>query len=378
MNRLFRAVAASLLAATSTLAIAAPAQADRYRDGQWHLPFLNVAEAHKISQGEGITVAVIDTGVDAEHPDLSGNVLPGLDVVAGGNGNGWGDRLGHGTGMASLIAGHGHGSGNSEGVLGLAPKAKILPIRINTSADEGQAGNGVAMARGVDEAINRGAKIISISQKSDSAAQDALEKAAAERGVIIVAAAGNRNLENLIIDPAAFEGVVAVGAVGKDGQIADISVRDKKLELAAPGVDIVAANILNNSTGSRYSIGTGTSGATAIVAGVAALVWAKYPQATSKQIIQQLNATAADKGDAGRDDEYGFGVVDPVKALTAPLPTPSTTGAAPSADVSAPHVDASPETKSSNGLLLAIGGVVLLAILIAVILLVARRRSRAS
>jgi type VII secretion-associated serine protease mycosin len=301
-----RVVVASLLAATISLAIASPANADRVRNGQWHLSFLNIAKVHELSQGDGIVVAVIDTGTDAQHRDLVGNVLPGVDVVAGGSGNGWGDKDGHGTGMAGLIAAHGHGPGNADGALGVAPKAKILPIRIDTGSGVG-AGDALALA--VDQAVQRGAKIISISVTSSNC-YDAVERAI-KAGVVVVAGAGNRPDREFIGDPAAYPGVVAVGAVGKDGNVADVSVRGPALSLAAPGVDVVSTSMAG-----KYRIGTGTSDSTAMVAGAAAVVWSRYPQLTNVQVVDQLTRTATDKGAPGHDEEYGFGVVDIVKALT--------------------------------------------------------------
>ncbi len=128
-----RVVVASLLAATTSLVIATPAYADKIRNGQWQLAFLDISKVHELSQGDGIVVAVIDSGIDAQHPDLTGNVLTGADVMPGGSGNGWGD------------------------------KAKILPIRIDTGAGVGA---GPAMGLAVDQAVQRGAKIISISVTS--------------------------------------------------------------------------------------------------------------------------------------------------------------------------------------------------------------------
>src|SRR5439155_13056847 len=111
-----------LLAATAT-----PARADTTRDAEWHVAYLNVSAAQQLSQGQGTVVAVVDTGVDAHHPDLVGNVLPGTDYFDPVDKIGWIDAYGHGTAMAGLIAGHGHNGG---GVLGIAPKAQILPVRV--------------------------------------------------------------------------------------------------------------------------------------------------------------------------------------------------------------------------------------------------------
>jgi len=360
-------MAAIVLAAIASLAIGSPALADRIRDGQWHLSFLEISKAHQLSQGEGITVAVIDTGISPEHPDLAGNVLPGLDVVAGGAGNGWGDIDGHGSGMAGLVAAHGHGSGNADGALGMAPKAKILPIRIATT--EAGGGDSVAMANAVDGAVQRGAKIISISQRTTAdKAYDAVQRAI-KAGVLVVASVGNRPREEFIGDPAAWPGVVAVGAVGKDGGVADVSVRGKALVLTAPGVDITST-----SKGNGYRVGTGTSPSTAIVSGVAALVWSKYPNLTSTQVIDHLTATATDKGAAGRDSDYGFGIVNPVKALST---TPAPPSAKPTEEAARiiPRTSPKDEPKSNVGMYVAIGGGVLVLAAILIGFLVLRRRA---
>jgi type VII secretion-associated serine protease mycosin len=377
MRRLLSAVAASMLAVTASLAIESPAFADKIRNDQWQVSYLELAKAHQISQGEGITVAVVDSGIDPNHPDLTGNVLTGFDVVTGGSGNGWGDADGHGTGMAGLVAAHGHGAGNDDGALGVAPKAKILPVRIDTGSGNGA---GDAMAIAVDEAVKRGAKIISISITTDNRAYDPIQKAI-KAGVIVVASVGNRPKAHFIGDPALYPGVLAVGATGKDGNVADVSVRGRAVALVAPGVDIVST-----SKNGKYRIGTGTSPSTAIVAGAAALVWSKYPQLTGPQVIDHLTRTAVDKGSPGRDDEYGFGVVDVVTALnTAPstasasvTPTSQAATSGPSTPKEKPSALeeklSTPEEKRSNtGLFIGIGAAVLVAI-IAIVAVTRRRR----
>ena len=159
-----RTVMGAALVAVVGMTVASPTGADRIRDEQWHLSHLDIASAHAISQGEGITVAVVDSGIDEDHPDLAGNVLDGYDVVVGGAGNGWGDVDGHGTGMSGLIAAHGHGPDGAEGAMGIAPRAQILPLRIKTT--EGY-GDGSAMALAIDEAVRRGADIITVTVNSD-------------------------------------------------------------------------------------------------------------------------------------------------------------------------------------------------------------------
>ena len=293
----------------------APVWADSIRDQQWHLGFLNVAEAHRYSQGEGVTVAVIDSGVDATHPDLTGSVLAGTETFGGGTGDGHTDTVGHGTGIAGLIAGHGHGPGNSAGVLGIAPKAKILPIRTTSGIDSDPA----AATRGIDYAVARGAQVICIALAGGESegARRAVSSALAA-GVVVVAGVGNKPGDLFVAYPAAYPGVVAAAGIDQDGNHADISVTGPEVVLAAPAV-----HVMSTRPNGSYNTGTGTSEATAIIAGAAALVRSRYPNLSGTEVVRRLTATAIDKGTPGRDKEYGYGVLNLVDALTKDLPPPS-------------------------------------------------------
>ncbi|MEU1751383.1 type VII secretion-associated serine protease mycosin [Micromonospora matsumotoense] len=280
---------------------------DQIRKDQWHLRYLKAAEAQSISQGEGVTVAVPDTGV-SPHPDLASNLLRGIDLAEGGT-DGRQDQSGHGTGMAGLIAAHGKGR---QGALGIAPKAKILPIDVSSkygsTADE--------MAAGLEYATKQGAQVVCVS--SGGASNVRLRKAvkaALQANVVIVAAAGNAPDDSAVVYPAAEDGVLAVAGVGRTGAHAPVSVSGPEIDVVAPAVDIYSTSI-----NGKYRKGTGTSDATAIVAGAAALVRSKYPYLPAAEVVHRLTATAVDKGPPGRDDEYGYGVIDLVAALTADVP----------------------------------------------------------
>jgi type VII secretion-associated serine protease mycosin len=308
------------------LVVAPAAVADSVREKQWHLGFLRVAEAHKLSTGNGVTVAVVDTGVKADHPDLVGNVLPGVDLTGAGT-TGQLDTSGHGTAMAGLIAAHGHGANGDDGALGIAPKAKILPVRISAT-DVGIPDKAVA---GINAAVRAGAKVVSISLGTGPFGE--LEKAitdALAADVVVVASTGNRPNDSFLQYPAGYPGVVAVGATDKAGNIAPVTVTGEQMTLAAPGVEIVSADGVGG-----YNIGTGTSPATAIVAGAAALVRSRYPDLPAKEVVHRLTATATDKGAPGRDAQYGFGVLNLVAALTADV-KPETATASPSAGAGQP------------------------------------------
>ena len=308
---------------------ASPARADNIRDRQWHLSTLRVAEAQRLSTGIGVTVAVVDTGVDGRHSDLAGNVLPGTDLTDPPN-NGWTDQNGHGTAMASLIAGRGHGT--DDGALGIAPQAKILPVRRTSGElplDRGET------AEGIRWAVDHGAHVVNLSLNgADTPALRQAVNYALERDVVVVAGVGLPGGLGKILAPARIPGVVAVSGVDRNGNIA-ASASGPEVAIAAPAKDIVHA-----TKGGGYSIGTGTSDATAIVSGVVALIRSKYPDLDAANVINRLIQTADDKGPPGRDERYGFGIVNPVRALTADVPrvdrNPLLDGVAPTTSPTAP------------------------------------------
>ena len=321
ISRTIRAAVVLLCATAAAVLPGTPALADQVRDNQWHLRYLNIAAAHKISQGKGVTVAVIDTGVDP-HPDLRNNLLPGTVTYPGGTGDGRqdGDPGGHGTGMAGLIAAHGRGN---SGALGIAPKAKILPVQDGKGRRSGESTD---TATAIRWAISKNVSVINISEAV--APTQELRKAIEEAfnaDIVVVAAVGNRPEESLVQYPAAIDGVVAVGSVDRRGNHSDTSVTGKQVVITAPGVDIVST-----AKGNKYSKTYGTSNATAIVSGAVALIRSRYPDLSAKEVVHRLTSTAVDKGAPGRDEEYGYGVLDIVAALTADVPplagdaTPST------------------------------------------------------
>ena len=203
-----RWLGAALVAAAILLVGPAPAHADWVRTGQWHLYSLNAASAWKLSTGAGVVVAVVDSGVDATHVDLAGQVLPGVDLVGHGD-DGRVDAVGHGTSVAALIAGKADG----DGVEGLAPNAKILPVRVLD--DSNRYSDAAVVARGVRWAVDHGADIINLSLGGDtrsSALAEAISYAW-KHDVIVVACTGNVDASKSgerIWYPAREPGVVAV------------------------------------------------------------------------------------------------------------------------------------------------------------------------
>lgn len=317
--------AAGLALASLFVGVAAPpAAADAVRDRQWGLTSLRAEEAWGTTKGDGITVAVLDTGVDPTQPDLAGQVLEGTDLV--GMGAVQGDRAWarHGTAMAGIIAGHGHGSFGLKGILGVAPEAKILPVRvILEEADPGRNkardSKGGALAEGIRWAADHGADVINLSLGDDSsaahheAAEDEAVQYALGKGVVVVASAGNGGKEgDRVSYPAAYPGVIAVTAVDKKNRKASFSTRSWYATVSAPGVGIVIAD-----PDRSYYEGWGTSAAAAFVSGAVALVRATHPDLSPAQIKKLLEDTASASPRGGRDDSRGFGLVDPVAALQA-------------------------------------------------------------
>ncbi|WP_188306159.1 type VII secretion-associated serine protease mycosin [Streptomyces sp. CBMA123] len=300
-------------------AVAAPAaSADQIRDQQWALKTFE-AETHiwPISQGEGVTVAVIDSGVNSEHQDLTGQVLPGADF-SGTKSDGRIDTDGHGTAMASLIAGHGHGT--QSGVMGLAPKAKILPVKVRTS-DGGPVPEQNDLATAIRFAADNGAKVINLSiggSQFDSQSRKAVAYAVS-KDVVLVAATGNDGSSDGVGYPAAFPGVVAVGASDSKGVVWEDSTSGSETTLIAPGVGIYHASAKSPTS---YAAGDGTSDSTAYVSATAALIRSKYPDLSAGQVINRLikSATPPSNGTVVPNKHYGYGVLAPAKALE-PNPT---------------------------------------------------------
>ncbi|MDQ0712175.1 type VII secretion-associated serine protease mycosin [Streptomyces luteogriseus] len=314
----------ALLTAGLVLLPAATAHADGIRAQQWALDAMHTEQAWQTTKGRGITVAVLDTGVEADHPDLVGNVLPGKDLVRFGAEPGDRAWARHGTAMAGIIAGHGHGPGDADGVLGIAPEAKILPVRViledgDPSRAKARSTRGNALAEGIRWAADHGADVINLSLGDDSASahpepsEDQAVQYALKKGVVVVASAGNGGEKGDHISyPAAYPGVIAATAVDRAGTRASFSTRRWYATVSAPGVDVVIAD-----PDHKYYEGWGTSAAAAFVSGAAALVKAAHPGLAPAQIKSLLEDTARNAPSGGRDDSRGFGFIDPAAAIEA-------------------------------------------------------------
>jgi type VII secretion-associated serine protease mycosin len=288
---------------------------------------MNVPAAWPQTQGTGVTVAVIDSGVDPDVSDLMGSVITGPDlsgVSTRPSDPNWGV---HGTWMASLIAGHGHDNGNS-GVIGIAPQSRILSIRVipdrtdpHYPAYEREQESTIqqSLAEGIDYAVQHGAKVISMSigyGAPSTAVNKALLNAFA-RGVVVIASAGNTPAtsdtgasEAPFSFPANYPDVISVAAVQRNGNVASFSSDNLSVRVAAPGVRVPTEGRYD-----QYWLVSGTSPACALVAGVAALIKSKYPGLPSDLVVRALITTTKDRPPKGWDSQEGFGIVDAAAAL---------------------------------------------------------------
>jgi membrane-anchored mycosin MYCP len=320
--------------------LAAPeASADSWRDKQYWLSESGITKAWQVSKGAGVKVAVIDSGVDAKHPDLKGVVVGGSDASGAGSPDGQksiGSKPEHGTLVATMLAGRGHQPPKStasptagatpapgpDGIVGVAPEAQILSVSTWLgSTNPGGKTDQEQIPAAVRWAVDNGARVINISLGSTSPewpqSWDAAFLYAEQKDVVIVAAAGNRVGGNVQVGaPATIPGVLTVAGLDRKGAASvDASSQGISIGVAAP-----AENLIGGMPGDGYAEWAGTSGSTPIVSGVAALIRSKWPEMSASQVINRIVTTAKDAGAPGKDPIYGFGVLNAEAALKADVP----------------------------------------------------------
>lgn len=441
--RLLRDLLPLLAASAAATAVALPATAASAvatqavtRADQWWLTALHTPAALRAAPeaGKGVTVAVLSTGVDAKHQDLAGTVTAGPDFSKTGRAPGgpyWGAE---GTAVASLIAGHGHGSAGSAGITGIAPGARILSLQVTLEYDDPlnsdpaiTRGLPAAIAAGIRYAVGHGATVIALpldpgaldaAPSGDpgaggSAAERAAVSFALAHNVVLVAPAGDNGARtNSVNYPAAYPGVIAVGATSRNGQLAPFTSTRSYVTLTAPGSGVTpdpatasgmtsnpAAGLMVAAPDGGYGPLASSDMSAALTAGVAALIRSRYPWLTAAQVGQALehgvNAPADGVGSA--PSGWGHGGLDAAAALDSaagiasahPAPAPSAPPSSapasrPAAGPASAH-QAAPGQSDPGHLLrslvvdLAVAAGVLIACLAAAIMLTrARRRARAA
>jgi subtilisin family serine protease len=299
------------------------AKTDYIRDDEYWLDQYGIRKAWATTQGKGITIAVIDTGVDGSVPDLAGAVTNGIDYSGQGAKNGQkpvgaSDESSHGTMVASLAAGR--GTPGNAGVIGAAPQASILSISIGFGSAATNSDTQIAEA--VTWAVDHGANIINMSLTRNTLAWpeswDTAFLYAMKHNVVIVAAAGNRGSGTTEVGaPATMPGVLTVAGVDRNQHASvDASAQGITIGVSAPSEQLLGA-----IPGGGYVQWEGTSGSTPIVSGVVALVMASHPGMDAANVINRVVATASPAGAAGIDPIYGYGLLNANAAVTATVPT---------------------------------------------------------
>ncbi|HEU5426500.1 MAG TPA: S8 family serine peptidase [Actinocrinis sp.] len=329
-------------------------------DKEWALSQFQVTQIRSQYQarGNGVTVAVVDSGVDATQPDLQGSLLPGANFSIPSNPTSdTNDRSNeyHGTSVAADIAAHAHGDPNNpQGMYGLATQAKILPL-----VDGTETTTAAADAAAIRYAADQGARVINVSggvpgacTSNEAAAIDY----ALSKNVVVVAAGGNSgNASNASVCPANHPGVIAVSAVDQSGKMDPYSHFGSDVTVAAPGVNIEVPY-----PGGQYGLRSGTSQAAPWVSAEAALIIGLHPDWTAGQVIRVIIGNTSSSSGQRVDDHVGYGVINPLKALGAAAPTdtsnplggPAATSAAASpssAGAGAPSNTASTPAAASSG-----------------------------
>ncbi|MGK5497459.1 S8 family serine peptidase [Streptomyces sp. URMC 125] len=346
-RRLLSALAATSAWTTCLVGLAPTAHADDIRSQQWYLDAMQAEKMWKVSTGEGVKVAVIDSGVNASTDALRGRVLPGEDMT-GAPGEATDDYLGHGTNMAELIA----GSGVNGSVRGLAPGAEIVPYRIPLKGLDGKLDSD-GYAKAIRAAADSDAKIISMSFGGPYYREDG-EKAieyALGKGKLLFASVGNDARKgNKPRYPASYAGVVGVGATDQQGEVTGFSQHGMNVDLSAPGSEMPG---WCDKSFQKYCVRDGgTSAATALASASAALIWAKNPEWTANQVLRVLVDTAGRKDDKkGASSVYvGYGAVRPRIHLLEGKGDPGDPGKNPiEATEPTPSAPASPSRGESDG-----------------------------
>lgn len=280
---------------TVAIAPAAPVEGD---PAQYTLTKLQLPLAHQIAKGDKILVAVIDSGIDTSHPELSGIVVETFDAVAGDKPHA------HGTGIAGAIAAHSR-------LQGVAPSARILGVRAFNPNGGGAEGTTFNILKGLDWAAGKGARIFNMSFAGPSDPMLGRAMAAArQRGIVLIAASGNAGPKSPPLFPAADPNVIAVSATDAEDRLFEASVRGNYIALAAPGVDILLP-----APGGAYQVTSGTSFAAAHVSGIAALILERRPDLKPDAVRNILTGGAKDLGPKGRDPQFGAGLADAYQSL---------------------------------------------------------------
>ena len=383
--------AASALGLTALSAVPAHATTNPVYDKEWALSQFQVTQIRSQYQarGSGVTVAVVDTGVDSTQPDLQGSILPGANFTVPSNPTSDTDDVSseyHGTDVAAIIAAHAHGDPNNpQGMYGLATQAKVLPVK-----DGDNSPSSASTAAGIRYAVDHGSRVINISGGSVGTCTSDVASAvdyALSKNVVVVAATGNNgNAGNGSSCPANHAGVVDVAAVDQAGHTDKYSHFGSDVVVAAPGVGIEEP-----ARGGNYDTSSGSSLAAPWVSGEAALIIGLHPDWTAGQVIRVIIGNTVQGSGQRVDDHVGYGVIDPLKALGASAPTDtsnplggpaavtsagpssSTGGSGPSNAASAPAAASS--GKSSNIALYAGLGVGVLVLIGVIVFLITRGKN---
>ena len=284
---------------------------DPFRSQQWALDKTSFQTAWSVTRGAGVTVAVVDSGVEAAHQDLAGSVLPGKDFVQPG-GDGRTDPDGHGTHIAGIIAAH---VNNGVGIAGAAPGVRILPVRVLNAQGGGMASD---VANGIIWATDHGARVINVSLGGGQSPgiQQAMQYANSKGAVVLAAGGNNGQAGNAPMYPAAYPEAIAVAAVDSNFSHPAFGNTGSYLDVSAPGVGIVSTW---GSSPTAYADASGTSMATPYASAEAALVIAANPSLSAARVAQILEGTATH---LGLTSVFGQGLINPAAALGASQPKP--------------------------------------------------------